>query len=231
MNKIIVIEGTDCSGKETQTNLLFNRLISENIPMERKAFPDYTSPTGKIVGGSYLGKLDLDEKGNKIFPDPVFDEGASNVIPEVAMLYYAADRKYVYEKEIKALRESKHFIFDRWTYSNMAHQAGKILDEKLRHKKYETIEKLEFGVLELPEADIKIFLHMPYEYACELKKNRGFLDQHELDKNHLINAEKAYIEVANLYGFKTIECVRNNEIRTPEDIHEEIYQYVKSILK
>ena len=230
MNKIIVIEGTDCSGKETQSKLLIERLKKDNIDIDYITFPNYDSPTGKIVGGSYLGKQDVDSNGNRLFPDPVFSEGASNVDPKVSCLYYAADRLYNM-KEIKKLLELKNLVFDRYVYSNMAHQGGKIRDDNKRNEMYEWINKLEFELLELPKADIKIFLHMPYEYACILKKNRQFLDQNELDKNHLINAEKSYVEVANKYGFKTIECVSNDNIRTVENINDEVYQYVKKMLK
>ena len=67
----------------------------------------------------------------------------------------------------------------------MAHQGGKILDFEERNNMYEWINKLEFELLELPQADIKIFLHMPYEQECKLKKNRKYLDQNELDENYL----------------------------------------------
>lgn len=56
MSKLIVVEGTDCSGKETQTNLLIERLKFEKAIIEKLGFPMYDTPTGKIVGGSYLGK-------------------------------------------------------------------------------------------------------------------------------------------------------------------------------
>lgn len=84
--KIIVIEGTDCSGKETQTSLLVQRLSKEGKKIERVSFPSYDTPTGKIVGGAYLGKSYI---GEGYFP-----EGAANVDPKVASLYYAADRRY-----------------------------------------------------------------------------------------------------------------------------------------
>ncbi len=84
MNKIIVIEGTDCSGKETQSKALIDRLKQDGIDLGYITFPDYTSPTGKIVGGPFLGKPDLDENGKRIFQDPVFTEGASKVPPKVS---------------------------------------------------------------------------------------------------------------------------------------------------
>ena len=230
MNKIIVIEGTDCSGKETQSKLLIERLKKDNINIDYIDFPNYNSPTGKIIAGPYLGKNDMDENGKRIYYEPLFNEGASNVDPKVSSLFYAADRLYNM-KEIKKKLENENLIFDRYSYSNMAHQGGKILDKKERNKMYEWVDKLEFGLLELPHADIKLFLHMPYQYVCNLKKNRKFVDQNEIDENHLKNAENAYIEVANKYDFKIIECVKNGLIRSIEDINEEIYQYVKQKIK
>ncbi|MBQ8234327.1 MAG: thymidylate kinase, partial [Bacilli bacterium] len=54
--KLIVIEGTDCSGKETQTNLLIEKLKNDGYNTYKFSFPMYDTPTGKIVGGPYLGK-------------------------------------------------------------------------------------------------------------------------------------------------------------------------------
>ena len=82
--KLIVIEGTDCSGKETQSKLLLERLKKEGFKIEAFAFPNYNSPTGRIIGECYLGKSE-----NAVFP-----EGAPAVDPKVSSLYYAADRKY-----------------------------------------------------------------------------------------------------------------------------------------
>ena len=84
--KLIVIEGTDCSGKQTQTELLEARLKSLNYQCIRIDFPRYETPTGKIVGGPYLGKPEICKS--------YFTEGAVNVDPKIASLYYAADRKY-----------------------------------------------------------------------------------------------------------------------------------------
>lgn len=222
MNKIIVIEGTDCSGKETQSNLLMNHLKKDNIEINKFSFPNYDSPTGKIVGGPYLGK----EQFGKCF----FEEGAIHVNPKVASLYYAADREYNLPVLLDLLKDG-HLILDRYVESNMAHQGGKIYDSKERIKLYNWLEELEYNLLNLPKPDMNIFLYMPYEYACELKRNRNELDQHEISKEHLENAEKAYLELAHLHNYKIIDCVKNGVLRTKEDIHEEIYKYVKEKIK
>ena len=203
--KLIVIEGTDCSGK--------------NINVDKFAFPNYNSPTGKIVGGPYLGK--------DYISDTFFEEGPTNVDPKVAALYYAADRKYNIDKITFLLENGFNIILDRYVYSNMAHQGAKIYDEKEREEIYNWLETLEFDLLELPKPDIALFLHMPTEKAQILKENREEKpDGHEKDIKHLENAEKAYIELASKYNMQTIECVKNDLIRNIEDISKDVVNYV-----
>ncbi len=217
--KLIVIEGTDCSGKETQTNLLIENLRAKNINVDKFAFPNYNSPTGKIVGGPYLGK--------DYISDTFFEEGPTNVDPKVAALYYAADRKYNINKITFLLENGFNIILDRYVYSNMAHQGAKIYDEKEREEIYNWLETLEFDLLELPKPDIALFLHMPTEKAQILKENREEKpDGHEKDIKHLENAEKAYIELASKYNMQTIECVKNDLIRNIEDISKDVVNYV-----
>lgn len=222
--KLIVIEGTDCSGKETQSNMLIERLNKDGIPVSKFSFPAYDSPTGRIIGGPYLGK--------SYICNSWFSEGAPNVDPKVASLYYAADRKYNIDFIQKKLNAGVNVILDRYIYSNMAHQAGKIENKRDRSRMYEWLETLEFDLLELPHADIRIFLHMPYEASLTLKAGRKeALDEHEKSKEHLVKAEIAYVELAKKYKFNTIECVKEKEIRTIQDINNELYEYVKKQLK
>ena len=222
MNKIIVIEGTDCSGKETQSKMLLERLNQNNIDSVYMTFPAYDTPTGKIIGGSYLGKESI---GKCVFP-----EGAVNVDAKVASLYYAADRLYNKPK-IEEILNNSNVIIDRYVESNMAHQGGKIKDKNERLKMYEFLRSLEYDLLELPQPDITIFLYMPYQYAVELKKNRTELDQHELSEEHLRNAEDCYLELAELHNYIKIDCVKDGVIRTKEDINDEVYQKVKALIK
>ncbi len=219
--KIIVVEGTDCSGKETQTKLLEKRLKLEGYKVKRFDFPMYDTPTGKIVGGCYLGKPEI---GECLFP-----EGATNVDPKVSCLYYAADRKYNFPEIEKYLKDDYYVLLDRYTTSNLAHQGSKILDKDERFNMYQWIDKLEYWLLKLPKPDVTIFLHMPYEKSAELKKNREFLDEHEKSPEHLKHAEDAYIELSELYNWSRIECVKDDEIRTIEDINDEIFEIIKEL--
>ena len=219
MNKIIVIEGTDCSGKETQSKMLLDRLNNEGLNSLYMTFPAYDTPTGKIVGGSYLGKESI---GPCLFP-----EGAVNVDAKVASLYYAADRLYN-KPVIEEKLNDYNLIIDRYVESNMAHQGSKIMDKEKRLEMYNFLDSLEYDLLKLPRPDITIFLYMPYEQACILKKNRTELDQHELNPDHLKHAEECYLELSKLHNYIKIDCVKDGVIRSKEDISEEVYQKVKS---
>lgn len=222
MGKFIVIEGTDCSGKETQSKLLVEKLTSMGKKAIRVTFPNYDSPTGKIVGGPYLGKEEICSCW--------FPEGAVNVDPKIACLYFAADRKYN-EKEINKYLDEDYFVIcDRYISSNMAHQGSKIHDDNERFDMYQWIDKLEYWLLGLPKPDKTIFLHVPYPYAFELKKNRISLDEHEKSEKHLKNSEIAYLELASFYNWTNINCIKNKSIRTIEDINEEIIENIKEYL-
>ena len=222
MGKFIVIEGTDCSGKETQSKLLVEKLEKLGKKAIRLTFPNYDSPTGKIVGGPYLGKKEICECW--------FKEGAVNLDPKVASLYYAADRKYN-ENSIKKYLDDDYFIIcDRYVSSNMAHQGSKIKNDEERFHMYEWIDKLEFWLLNLPKPDKTIFLHVPYTYACKLKKNRESLDEHEMSEEHLKNSEIAYVELSEMYNWKNINCIKDESIRTIEDINKEIIECLKEYL-
>ena len=218
--KIIVVEGTDCSGKETQSKLLEKRLTDEGLKCKRFSFPMYDSPTGRIVGGAYLGKPEIGPS--------FFEEGAVNVDPHVVCLYYAADRKYHMAEIEEYVKNGYYVILDRYTTSNLAHQGSKIKDDDDRFDMYQWIDKLEYWLLKLPKPDITIFLHVPFENTIELRKNREFIDEHEKSEEHLRNAEKAYVELSELYHWDKIECIRNGKLRTIEDINDEVYKIVTS---
>lgn len=218
MGKLIVIEGTDCSGKETQTQLLFTRLKREGKKVEKISFPEYDSPTGKIVGGPYLGKSDMEAS--------YFSEGAINVDPKVAALYYAADRRYNLPRIKELLEQDYIIILDRYVESNMAHQGCKIEKKEEREKLYKWFDTLEYDLLELPRPDITILLHMPVSKVVELKKGRSVTDSHESSISYLKTSEEAYLELAELKSHHVISCTIKNKLRDIMDIHEEIYNII-----
>ncbi|MEG0994424.1 MAG: thymidylate kinase [Bacilli bacterium] len=218
MGKIIVIEGTDCSGKETQSKLLVEKLNKMGIKAIQLSFPMYETPTGKIVGGAYLGKEDI---GPCLFP-----EGSVNLDPKIASLYYAADRKYNIKLVKDYIKEDYIVVLDRYVSSNMAHQGCKIIDKDERFKMFDWIDKLEYWLLELPKPELTIFLYVPHQYSFALKKERKISDNHEKDENYLINAENTYLELSGLYNWKTINCIKDEGLKSITEINEEIIKYL-----
>jgi len=221
MKQLILIEGTDCSGKETQTKLLQEHLIQDGYDVMYFSFPNYESATGKIIGDCYLGR---NKEGISYF-----EEDAGDVDPYVSSLYYAADRKYNIAPILEALKHEKIVLLDRYVPSNMAHQCGKIEDAKKRKEMYRFIEMLEYDLLGLPRPDLVLFLHLPQEYSIALKQKRKqkcFLDQLEKNTQHLFLAEQAYRELSEIFGWKKIECVSNGTVKSIDKIHEEVYNIV-----
>lgn len=223
MGKLIVIEGTDCSGKETQSNILYEKLKQSGEKVFKTTYPRYDTPTGKIVGGAYLGKPDI----GKSF----FEEGATHVDSLVASSLYAADRRYNMKEVSDYLEKDYTVIIDRYVESNMAHQGAKIEKYEDRIDLYNKLRILEYELMELPKPDVVIFLYMPFEFASILKKNRGEnLDDHEKDLEYLKTAERVYLELTELMNFKQINCTYNKKIKSVEEISDEVYEFTKTII-
>ena len=211
--KLIVIEGTLCSGKQTQTDNL-KKIGYKAISF---GFPNYASPTGKIIGEAYLGK----------HSESYFREGIENVDPKISSLYYAADRVYNIDIIKKYLDNDYVVVLNRYVESNMAFQGGKIKDIKERNMMYEWLDNLEFVLLGLPRPDLVLFLYLPYEYVCTLKEKNGKI----ANINLLRMAEIAYLELSTIYEYEKILCLKNDKIRTIEDISKEILEKVKKFLE
>lgn len=225
--KLIVIEGTDCSGKETQSKLLVERLKKDGEKVATISFPMYDTPSGRIVGACLLGKPYLCEeylKENHGF----FPEGGGEVDSLTALCYYAADRRYNLPVIEKYLNDGYTLIVDRYVTSNMAHRGGMLETKEERLKMYQKIDTLEYELMELPRPDQVILLYMPYEQACVLKKQRKEApDEVELDEKYLKRGERAYLELADIYNYDVVNCAPNNQIRTIEDINEDVYELVR----
>ncbi len=216
-DKLIVIEGTDCSGKETQSKKLVEKLINRGEKVKLISFPVYDSPTGKIVGGPLLGKPSIQ---NSFWDDP------AKVDPKIASMYYAIDRYNMKDEILKYLDLDYYVILDRYTISNMAHQGGKIKDKIKRNELYTFLDKLEYELLELPKPGKVILLYMPSEYTSILKNNRSELDMVEKDMEYLKNSEKVYLELADIYNFYVINCIKDKNIRSIDDINSELFDFV-----
>lgn len=220
MNGIIIgIEGTDGSGKQTQTSKLFERLINDGKEVVRQSFPNYDSESSGPV------KMYLNQELSKT-PDEISAYQAS--------MFYAVDRFCTYKAEFgKDYNNGKIIIMDRYVQSNMLHQACKIGNLEERDKFLNWLENTEYGLFELPRPNVVVFLDMPPEANEKLMKGRVFKtgnskDIHEQDITHLEKAYNAGKYVAQKYGWIVISCTDSDgNIKTIDAIHEEIYARIK----
>lgn len=215
---LIVIEGTDGSGKRTQTELLLARCAKEGVAAATLSFPQYgkksAGPIEELLNGRY-GPPDA-------------------VNPRVASLFYAIDRFDASEEIKKILSNNTLLILDRYVDSNAAHQGGKIADERERELFIEWLYALEYETLGIPRPDFSMILHVPAEVSLELIKKkpaRAYIasgNQHdEIEKNldHLRRSEQCYLWLAskNPDTHHVIECVENSALLSPDAIHDRVW--------
>lgn len=213
---LITIEGTDCSGKSTQLELLCKRLENEKFAFKKVAFPRYDSASSALVR-MYLG-------GD-------FGENVSAVNAYAASSFFAVDRVASYLREWKEYIENEgNVLLDRYTTSNAIYQASK-LPEAEREKFCDWLFDYEYRLLELPKPDAVIFLDMPPEFAEKLMAGRNEKeDIHEQNKEYLKTCYKSATALSERYGWIRISCVKDGMIKTISEIHEEIYNIVSKIL-
>ena len=220
MGKLFVIDGTDGSGKQTQFDLLKKHLDEDNIEYRTVSFPNYDSPSSSLV---------------KMYLSGEFGENAQEISPYIASTFYAVDRYATFKKDLFDYYNNGGIILaDRYTTANMVHQAGKIKDKDERKKYLDWLFDLEFNIYGLPKPTTVFFLNMPPEKVKELIKDRdnkfthgSKKDIHERNPEHIKDAYEAACSLVDTYGWNEIKCVKDDTIRTREDIHDEIYSIVK----
>ena len=221
MGKLIVIEGTDGSGKSTQFRLLTQRLENENITFQKLVFPQYAEPSSALIR-MYLGG----EFGSK----------PTDVNAYAASTFYAVDRYASYKKVWGNWYENGGLVVsDRYTTSNAVHQASKEPAER-QHAFLKWLYELEYDRLGLPRPDLTIYLDVPTDFTEQLMRRREAdtnttADIHEQDLEYLSTCRRTGKAAAEYYGWTVIRCVKDGAMRSIEDIHEEIYRHVAAILE
>lgn len=219
MGYIIVIEGTDGCGKQTQAELLLHRLNIQGYKAKKLSFPNYDSPSCGPVK-MYLGG----EFGD-----------ANSMNAYQASSLYAIDRLCTYFKELKDFYENDGVIvLDRYVQSNMLHQAGKIEAKEEVDKYLDWLDDFEFEILKLPRPNRVVFLDVPVEVSRKLMKERGLhksnteKDVHEQDSEHITRAYNSGKYVSEKYKWDTIECTENGNMKSIETISNLIWNIVKN---
>ena len=221
----IVLDGTDGSGKGTQTKLLVERLRNKGKRVEHFSFPRYGNPSAFFVE-NYLN-------------------GAYGTSAEVgaytSSLFYALDRFDASAEIRKALASEAIVISDRYVSSNKGHQMAKLTDPQERKTFLDWINDVEYQKLNIPKPDLTILLHVPAEIAYGLiakKDERSYLhgkprDIHEADIEHLKTAEAAYLELPNIdaaENWEVLSCMEDKRLLSIKEVHERLWERVSAIV-
>ena len=221
MGKLIVLEGTDGSGKSTQFRLMAERLTEEKVAFRRLVFPRYENESSALIR-MYLGG----EFGTK----------PSDVNAYAASAFYAVDRYASYKQDWGQWYENGGLILsDRYTTSNAVHQASKETGEN-RDAFLKWLYEFEYDKLGLPKPDLIIYLDVPTSFTEQLMRHREQdtgtkADIHEQDTEYLNTCRKSGRAAADFYGWTVIDCVKDGAMRSIEDIHQEIYGHVAACLE
>ena len=226
--KLIVIDGTDGSGKATQVALLEKRLKKEGKKVKVVDFPEYY----KNFFGGFIAHC-LQEKYYNW----------TNIHPKIASIAYAADR-WESSKEINVWLVKGYIVLaNRYVSSNQIHQGGKIHDTKKRKEFLEWLDIMEYSVFNIPRPDVVFYLSLPIPVTQKLIKarektgiKRAYLrrktDLVEYDLKYLENSRKSAIKlIKELNNFIEIKCAPKKDILSREVIHEMVYKEVKKVLK
>lgn len=229
--KLIVIDGTDGSGKATQTELLIKHLKKAGRKVKVVDFPDYYSN----FFGKFIGHCLSEQYYNFV-----------KVHPKIVSVLYAADRYESKNKIENWLREGNIVIANRYASANQIHQGGKIANIKKRKEFIKWLAEMEYEVFKIPRPDAVFYLSVPIPIVLKLirernksnhrnylgKKKEKKTDVHEKDVKFLENSRKSALWLAKTQkGWIKIECVKNGVLNTRENIHKEIYEKVKKIVK
>jgi len=225
--RLIVIDGTDGSGKATQVELLAKTLKNEGYKIKLVDFPEYY----KNFFGKFIGHCLSEQYYNFI-----------NVHPKIASVLYAADR-FESSKNINTYLEKGYIVLaNRYVSANQIHQGGKIKSAKKRAEFIKWLDEMEYKVFKIPRPDIVLYLSVPLELSLKMMKERNKnskrnyvgnkKDVHEVDTDFQKNSRASALWLSTyLPNFIKIDCSDKKGIKTREDIHKQVYKIVKKVVK
>ena len=224
MSLVIAVDGTDASGKKTQSDILAQTLRDKyGLSVTEVSFPDYDDKSSTLV---------------KMYLNGEFGSNANSTNAYAASSFFAVDRYASFVRHWKKEYESEKsvIILNRYTTSNAVHQLAKISDDNEKKSFLEWLYDYEFVKLGLPVPDLVYFLDMPPEYAEKLLNGRcdetgAKKDIHEADKEHLLCAYNAAQYTCKAWGWTHVHCVKDGEIRTRESIADEVLAICEKALK
>ncbi|MCD8355808.1 MAG: thymidylate kinase [Clostridia bacterium] len=207
--KLLVLEGTDASGKSTQFERLCGALDERNITYRRLVFPRYQEESSALI---------------RMYLNGQFGSHPDDVSAYTASTFFAVDRYASYQTEWKDYYENGGLILaDRYTTSNAVHQASK-LDGKEQKDFLDWLFDFEYRIMGIPAPDQVYFLDMPTEAVQNLLEHRRGKTQdiHEKDMGYLKKCYQTASQLADQFSWHRICCTKDHAIRTIDDISSEL---------
>lgn len=214
--KLVVIDGIDGAGKQTQEKLLLDYLKKHKIKHKHIKFPQY--------GDSFYGRLIAQYLKGDFGP-------LKTVEPHFLALAYAMDRLTEKENLQEWLQEGNFVLCHRYTSANMAFQ-GSMLRESRQEEFVNWLEEMEYKINNIPHEDIVILFHIPADVGAknlaQKKHHRYFKDRkkdiNEQDLSYQKKVEKLFLKLAKLKKhWKIINVLEDSrKIKTPQTIHQEV---------
>ncbi|MDO8516308.1 MAG: deoxynucleoside kinase [bacterium] len=222
--QFFVLEGIDASGKTEQFNRLVRRMRAASYNVVEGNFPRYKESATYCVNEYLQGRYRKPE--------------APSLQAMRASVLFAVDRYDAAEKVLQeALEAGNIVISNRYFASNLAHQGGKIENEKERKEFYRWLYDFEFRIMGIPKPDLNIVLHLPAAISYELAKKRAEAtnkkrDTHESDLSHFEHTEAIYLEIARMFPdeFAMIECTERGIFLSRDEIESRIWGVVSKRL-
>lgn len=220
--KLIVIEGTDGSGKSTQFARLCRRLEEAGRPFRRLVFPQYDKPSSALI---------------RMYLAGAFGSHPGDVNPYAASAFYAVDRYASWKQEWGTYYQDGGLVLsDRYTTSNAVHQGCK-LPEGEWEAFFRWLDDFEFERLGLPRPGLVIYLDMPTQQALRLLRQRErdthtTGDIHEVDADYLARCRKTALAAAQCLGWRVIPCADEaGRLYTVDELHRRIWQAAERFLQ
>ncbi|WP_409968848.1 thymidylate kinase [Bengtsoniella intestinalis] len=217
---LIVIEGTDGSGKATQAGRLLEKLQAMGKDCRGLDFPRYGKPSATMVE-QYLGGA--------------FGNSPEAVNAYAASLFYAVDRYASYKEDWGDFyHKGGILVSNRYTTSNAVHQGSK-LEGQGRADYLTWLSDLEYHRMAIPEPTLVVYLDMPTAVTEQLMAKRQeathtTADIHEQDGAYLRRCRDNAKAVAQTQGWQVISCASDGVPRSMDDISQEIWDLVAPLL-
>lgn len=217
MSTLIAIDGLDGSGKETQTNILVDRLKIDGYAVRTLSFPMYQNDSSMLVRMYLEGRLGTRPNDTNAY---------------AASTFFACDRYASFKSDWKADYDklNKVIVANRYTSANAVHQLSKLPRDKW-DEFLSWLWDFEFLKLGLPVPDVVIYLELTPELSHELVEKRSEetgrrLDIHEKDENYMRRCYDAAVYASEKLGWERIKCYNDFGMRSRDAIAAEIAERI-----